>query len=160
MKTKHRIVNLEQAEELRAILKTFLKKHPVLDDHVSSYVGNTVELLDSYITVYSDENWRFKRFYVSFFEPYMVWDKETNGNAWLTNPDMKSTYTHKAEAKVVVDRLNSIYPKPYEVRGGFVGGWRIIETATGLLSDEVYTSLESACEEECRLNGQVAEKED
>jgi hypothetical protein len=164
-KPKTEIINLEQAQEFRNLLTGFAARHDVLDDRVKSHIENNLQLLDAYITVYSDDDWRFKRFYVQTgygemrsdgSHPYRVWDKE-NGNAWLINPSVKPMYHDKTEAKAVVDRLNSEYPRPYELRGGGINGWRIKEMATGLMSDEVYTSLQVAYDEECRLNAQVKE---
>lgn len=174
MKNKAKIINLEQAQELRDLLVAFAQRHEVLDDMVR-LILDEVSLLDARIEFYGDTDRQHRRYHVqkgyplpNGESPYHVWDKEMdkhrNGdnmgrNAALTNPTVKMSYNSKKQAKIQVDRLNKQHeenPKHYEVKNVWFDRWMIVDMVAGQrVSDEVYTSLKVAYEEECRLNKEI-----
>lgn len=168
MKTKAKVINLQQAQELRDLMNTFAQQHQVLDDMVR-LVLDGVSLLDARIEFYGDTDRHERRYHVergyplpNGESPWHVWDKASvvnsmGVNAASSNPTVKRQYDSKSQAKIEVDRLNKQHeehPKHYEVKLVNFEKWKIANMVTEQwVSDEVYTSLKVAYEEECRLNG-------
>jgi hypothetical protein len=171
-KPESKVVNIAQMQEMRTLLAAFTERHNILDDRVKFIVEN-VDSLDMWIEYYSDTDRFERRYHVQKGYPtldgkptYCVLDKDVPGfehgrNAAITNPTIKTSYLDKAEAKAKVDRLNQQHeenPKRYEVQWVWIDRFKILDkVAWQWASDEVYTSLQVAYDEECRLNSLVKE---